>query len=174
MSGKLNKRCAFAFLLAVTLCVHSEDKLGLETLIDDVPPFELVAAAGGPGLTNDNLLGKTVLLHFWATWCEPCKKELPALQQLAAELDDTHLTVVLVAIDTVSSPAQITAFARELGVQLPIYVASDGAISDSFWGWGLPVTYLLDKQGRFMGRLRGPRPWADAGLRSALVQLAQP
>ena len=165
---------ALALLLALPFSVLSEDKLGMEALADEVPPFALVAAEGGQGLVNHDLLGTTVLLHFWATWCEPCKADLPALQQLANTVDATHLTVVLVAIDTHSSPAEILAFARALGVQLPIYVANDGGISDSFWGWGLPVTYLLDKQGRFMGRLRGPRPWADAGLRSALVRLAHP
>ena len=165
---------ALALLLALPFSVLSEDKLGMEALADEVPPFALVAAEGGPGLVNHDLLGTTVLLHFWATWCEPCKAELPALQQLANTVDATHLTVVLVAIDTHSSPAEILAFARALGVQLPIYVANDGGISDSFWGWGLPVSYLLDRQGHFIGRLRGSRPWADPLVQMALAQLAQP
>ena len=171
---RLRKLGAIALWLAATFSAHGEDQLGMEALADAVPPFVLVAADGGPGLVNHDLLGKTVLLHFWATWCEPCKAELPALQHLASTLDSTRVAIVLVAIDTNSPAAEITAFARGLGVQLPIYLAGEKGISDSFWGWGLPVSYLLDKQGHFIGRLRGPRSWDAPAVQAALMQLTQP
>jgi thiol-disulfide isomerase/thioredoxin len=170
----LRKLAAFVLLVAATFAVHGEDDLGIETLTETVPPFVLINAAGGPPLVNHDLLGKTVLLHFWASWCEPCKTELPTLQQLATTLDATDFALVLVAIDTNITPAEIQAFARGLGVQLPIYLAGDGGISESFWGWGLPVSYLLDKQGHFIGRLQGPRRWADPLVQTALGKFAKP
>lgn len=159
-------------LLAVSMAAaQAEDALGLEALHDAVPSFALVPAAGGAALANADLRGKTVLLHFWATWCTPCKKELPALDSLAADLDPARFAVVLVAIDTAITPAEVLAYARDLGVRLPVYVAASGGVSDSFWGWGLPVSYLINEQGRFIGRLRGPRAWHEPAVRNALAAL---
>ena len=165
---------ALALLLAGAPTVYAEDSLGVEALADAVPPFALTAADGGPALANGDLLGRFVLLHFWATWCTPCKDELPALDRLAASLDAGRFTVAVVAIDTNTSPTEVLAFARSLGVRLPIYLASSGGVSDSFWGWGLPVSYLIDGRGHFIGRLRGPRPWAEPGVRAALTRLERP
>ena len=102
------------------------------------------------------------------------KADSKEVQHLASTLDSTRVAIVLVAIDTNSPAAEITAFARGLGVQLPIYLAGEKGISDSFWGWGLPVSYLLDKQGHFIGRLRGPRSWDAPAVQAALMQLTQP
>ena len=159
-------------LLAVSMAAaQAEDALGLEALHDAVPSFALVPAAGGAALANADLRGKTVLLHFWATWCMPCNKELPALDNLAADLDPARFVVVLVAIDTAITPAEVLAYARGLGVRLPVYVAASDGVSDSFWGWGLPVSYLINEQGRFIGRLRGPRAWHEPAVRIALAAL---
>ncbi len=165
---------ALALWLAGASTVQAEDSLGVEALADAVPPFALVAADGGPALANGDLLGRFVLLHFWATWCTPCKDELPALARLAASVDAARFIVVLVAIDANTSPTEVLAFARSLGVRLPIYLASSGGVSDSFWGWGLPVSYLIDGRGHFIGRLRGPRAWAEPGVQAALIRLADP
>ncbi len=166
------------WLLALLLCgappLPAADVLGLETLADEVPAIALVAAEDGAALTLAELRGKTVLLHFWATWCKPCKEELPALDSLTDDLDAARFAVVLVAIDTNTTPAEVLAYARHLGVRLPVYVAGKGGVSDSFWGWGLPVSYLIDGQGQFIGRLRGPRPWREPALRTALAALQRP
>lgn len=154
--------------------VHAEDVLAIEALADEVPAFTLTPAAGGATLDKATLAGRTVLLHFWATWCTPCKDELPALDKLAAELDPARYAVLLVAIDTNAAPAEIQAFAQGLGVRLPVYVAVGGGVSDSFWGWGLPVSYLIDAQGRFIGRLRGPRAWDTPAVKDALAALYTP
>ena len=116
-----------AWLLVLLLCgtppLPAADLLGLETLADEVPAIALVAAEDGAALTLADLRGKTVLLHFWATWCKPCKEELPALDSLTDDLDAARFAVVLVAIDTNTAPAEVLAYARHLGVRLPVYVA---------------------------------------------------
>lgn len=166
--------CLLALLLCGAQPLPAADVLGLETLADEVPAIALVAAEDGAALTLADLRGKTVLLHFWATWCKPCKEELPALDSLSDEFDAARFALVLVAIDSNATPAEVLAFARNLGVRLPVYVAGSGGISDSFWGWGLPVSYLIDGQGQFIGRLRGPRPWRESALRAALAALQRP
>lgn len=164
--------CASLLWLALSVApAQAEDLLGLEALDDTVPSFVLVPAAGGATLANADLRGKIVLLHFWASWCTPCKKELPELDSLAANLDPARFAVVLVAIDTAITPAEVLAYARSLGVRLPVYVAAGGDVSDSFWGWGLPVSYLINEQGRFIGRLRGPRAWHEPAVQTALAAL---
>ena len=162
---------ALSALCLATAPVRADDMLAIEALADEVPKLALVSAEGGTPLVNGDLAGKTVLLHFWATWCEPCKEELPALQSLAARLDPSHFLVVLVAVDDNIAAAEVLAYARNLGVTLPVYVASAGGVSDSFWGWGLPVSYLINDQGQFIGRLRGPRPWREPATQNALAVL---
>jgi thiol-disulfide isomerase/thioredoxin len=165
---------ALSWLCLAVAPTRAEDVLGIEALADEVPRLALVSAEGGTPLANADLAGKTVLLHFWATWCAPCKEELPALESLAAGLDPARFAVVLVAIDDNLAAVEVLAYARNLGVSLPVYVASAGGVSDSFWGWGLPVSHLIDAQGQFIGRLRGPRPWRDGAVRQALLALQRP
>ena len=163
-----------AWLCLTALPARAEDVLAIEPLADEVPKLALVSAQGGAVLTNTELLGRFVLLHFWATWCTPCKDELPALDSLAASLDPARFVVVLVAVDDNATAAEVAAFARELGVHLPAYVARASGVSDSFWGWGLPVSYLIDDHGYFIGRLRGPRAWSAPVVRKALAALQAP
>lgn len=164
---------AVALLTAAGLApsVRADDVLAIESLADEVPRFSLTPAGGGTALDNAALKGRTVLLHFWATWCTPCKEELPALDALATHLDPARYAVVLVAIDTNATAAEVLAYAEGLGVRLPVYVAAAGGVDDSFWGWGLPVSYLIDAQGRFIGRLRGPRAWNAPATLDALTAL---
>ncbi len=163
-----------AWLCLAAMPARAEDVLAIEPLADEVPKLALVSAQGGAVVTNSALLGKTVLLHFWATWCTPCKDELPALDSLAASLDPARFVVVLVAVDDNATPVEVLAFARGLGVHLPVYVARAGGVSDSFWGWGLPVSYLINDDGHFIGRLRGSRAWSEPVVRNALTALHAP
>lgn len=161
-------------VLARAVAADDGDSLGLEVLADALPSFTLLATDGGAPLSTGDLRGKTVLLHFWATWCTPCKDELPALDGLATQLDNQHFAVVLAAIDNNVPASQVQSFARGIGVRLPIYLANERGISNSFWAWGVPVSYLIDGQGHFIGRLRGPRPWDQPALRAALLRLVRP
>jgi thiol-disulfide isomerase/thioredoxin len=172
----LRATAALVLALGVARIAGADDasSLRIERLAGAVPAFALVAADGGSALTNDDLRGKTVLLHFWATWCAPCKDELAALATLATQADNRQFAVVLVAIDSNVPPAEVLAFARALGVRLPIYLATGSAISDSFWAWGVPVSYLIDTQGRFIGRLRGARLWTTPEVQAALQRLPTP
>ncbi|MEQ8663384.1 MAG: TlpA disulfide reductase family protein [Gammaproteobacteria bacterium] len=146
--------------------------LRLARLPGPVPALRLINHDATRRVTDADFAGRLTLLHFWATWCEPCRHELPALQDLAAAVADARITVVLVAVDEGVAGEAVAAFARGLGVTLPTYLAADGTVPDELWDWGVPVTYLVGTDGAFIGRMRGPRPWRDAALRAALVNLA--
>jgi thiol-disulfide isomerase/thioredoxin len=158
-------------VLVLLMCVCAAparaagDALALERLHEQVPPFAL-----SPTIDAASLRGRAVLLHFWASWCEPCKRELPELDRLAATLTTRGLEVMLVTIDERLSRAELEAFTRDLGVTLPIHLAREGEVPAAFWGWGLPVSYLIDADGRFVGRLRGPRAWSQPKVVEAVAK----
>jgi thiol-disulfide isomerase/thioredoxin len=149
--------------------VPDEHALGMETLAESLPPLHLVGSRG-ERVSSAAWGHKLVVLHFWASWCKPCRKELPELATLARRLDPARAEVVLVAIDDDKSAEVLTAYARELGVELPIYVASASDIPSVFWSWGVPATYIVDGPARRLGRCLGPRAWGK--LAASLIAMA--
>jgi len=101
--------------------------------------------------------GHWVFVHFWASWCGPCRREMPAIQRMAHRLDDPRLRVELVNVaesaDTVFTFLGVTA--PDLGSLLD----RDGAVADRWEPRGLPATYLVDPRGRLRYQALGGRPW---------------
>ncbi len=145
--------------------------LGLQPVVGEVPAYVLEPLGEGETLRSESLAGRVVLLHFWATWCAPCRQELPALERLAATLDPERFAVVLVSIDEEVPPAEVEQFARGAGVRGPLYRPGAKDVVDQFCGWGLPVSYLIDSRGTFIGRVMGARDWSDANVLAAVAQL---
>jgi thiol-disulfide isomerase/thioredoxin len=103
--------------------------------------------------------GSVVLLNIWATWCAPCRREMPTLDRLHATLGGPDFEVVAVSIDRQGLPA-VKAFYEELGLEtLPIYVDESGKGQRALSVLGLPTTLLLDREGNEVGRLLGPAEW---------------
>jgi thiol-disulfide isomerase/thioredoxin len=106
--------------------------------------------------------GKIVLLNVWATWCAPCVKEIPALDHLAAALNDADFAVVTVSLDRKGIDAVRKVFA-ELGVQkLPIFIDRSGEALRTVRAIGLPTSLLIDREGREFARAVGPAEWDGA------------
>ena len=104
--------------------------------------------------------GKLVLLNLWATWCVPCRKEMPALDRVQASLGGPDFEVVALSLDRKGLPA-VQAFYAELGLKaLAIYAADgSGRTAGKISAPGLPTTLLVDAQGNEIGRAVGPREW---------------
>jgi thiol-disulfide isomerase/thioredoxin len=103
--------------------------------------------------------GKVVLLNIWATWCAPCRREMPTLDRLQAELAGPDFEVVALSIDRKGLPA-VQAFYEEIGLEtLPIYVDRSGSAQRSLRVLGIPTTLLLDRDSNEIGRLAGPAEW---------------
>lgn len=139
----------------------------MQRLAEAAPDFVLSGRAG-ESLRLAALRGRPVILHFWATWCTSCRRELPLIQALAERLADADVAVVLVAIDGRDAAPEIGRYAADLGVTLPVYRAGDGEISPRYWSWGVPITYLIDRDGAIAGRALGPREWTSAGMRTLI------
>jgi len=113
----------------------------------------------GREMTVAEFNGRTVLLNIWATWCVPCREEMPALDRLQAKLGGPDFQVVPLSIDREGLPA-VKAFYEELGLEaLGIYVDQSGKAGRKLNALGIPTTLLVDRKGRELGRTVGPAEW---------------
>jgi thiol-disulfide isomerase/thioredoxin len=131
-----------------------------------VDAFDLQSLDGAT-LGSQQLAGKVVLLNFWATWCGPCKEEMPSLARLQSQFDPRKLRVVTVTTDI--HPQGIKHFLDHLGITLPVLFDEDQELSRLFMVRGLPTTVLIDQDGHALGRAVGPRAW-DSQESIALVR----
>ncbi|WP_119421836.1 TlpA family protein disulfide reductase [Desertibaculum subflavum] len=103
--------------------------------------------------------GKVVVLNIWATWCGPCRHEMPTLDRLQAKLGGPGFEVVALSIDR-AGPKVVVKFYAEVGVKrLAMYIDSSGKAARDLGSLGLPTTLLIDREGREIGRLVGPAEW---------------
>jgi thiol-disulfide isomerase/thioredoxin len=108
------------------------------------PPITLPVVGGGTSdLSADR--GKVVLVNFWATWCEPCKSEMPALQQLADELNDQPFR--LYSVDLQEDAPDIQDFEQQYGLRLYAVIDEDGTATRAYGVRALPSTFLIDQRG---------------------------
>jgi thiol-disulfide isomerase/thioredoxin len=121
--------------------------------------------AAGKDRTLAEWSGKTVLLNLWATWCVPCKKEMPALDELQKRLGGTDFEVVAVNIDT-RNPDKAKAWLADTGIAALAYYADNSAkifqdLKEKGRAFGMPTTILIDRNGCEVATLAGPAEWAS-------------
>jgi thiol-disulfide isomerase/thioredoxin len=129
-----------------------------------IPDLTFEDAAGKP-VKLDNWRGRTVLLNLWATWCVPCRKEMPALDALQAKLGSADFQVVAINIDT-RDAEKPKAFLKEIGVSRLAYFTDRSAkvfqdLKSIGRAFGMPTTLLIDRQGCEIGSIAGPAEWAS-------------
>lgn len=113
----------------------------------------------GAAMSLADFEGSVVLLNIWATWCAPCRREMPTLDRLQAMLGGPDFQVVALSIDRQGVPV-VQEFYDELGLEtLGIYVDETGGAQRALSVLGIPTTLLLDREGNEIGRLLGPAEW---------------
>jgi thiol-disulfide isomerase/thioredoxin len=137
-------------------------------------PFHMPDLAFKDGQGHDKTLndwrGRTVLLNLWATWCVPCRREMPALDALQARLGGPNFEVVTVNIDT-RNPQKPLAFLKDVGVTHLAYYSDDSAhvfedLKEAGKAFGMPTTVIVDRNGCEIGNMAGPAEWAsDDGVK---------
>lgn len=134
-----------------------------------VPPLAFKDAEGHDRTLAD-WHGRTVLLNLWATWCVPCRREMPALDALQARLGGPKFQVVAVNIDT-RDPQKPLAFLKQIGVTHLAYYADESAqifedLKTAGKAFGMPTTLIVDPKGCEIGDMAGPAEWAsDDGVK---------
>jgi thiol-disulfide isomerase/thioredoxin len=126
--------------------------------------------ADGSLLKLSSLKGKVVLLNFWATWCPPCREEIPSMMKLQKSMNGKPFQMVAVSIDEGGKPA-IDSFFKESGFALPTYVDPSGGASKIFGITGVPETFIIDKQGLLVKKIVGGVAWDSPEVASFLEGL---
>ena len=122
------------------------------------PDFALKDLQGNLVVLKD-LRGRVVFLNFWATWCPPCRVEMPSMERLYQELKDRGF--VMLAVDMQENEKLVEAFISSLSLSFPALLDLDGDISFLYGIRGLPTTYIIDREGKIIGKAVGPRNWSS-------------
>lgn len=124
------------------------------------PSLEIsFADSTGRMRTLKEFRGKTLLVNFWATWCAPCREEMPTLDRLQAKLGGDAFEVVALSVDR-GGPERVSEFLAEIGTaHLTVYLADLVAVRRAVGVVGLPTTLLVDRDGREVHRIVGPAEW---------------
>jgi peroxiredoxin len=132
------------------------------------PELDLAALDGERVLLGD-LRGRPVLINFWATWCGPCRVEMPHLQEAFETYADQGLLVL--GVNQIESPPGVAAFVDDAGLTFPILMDSDGDVSQVWRVRGLPTSFFIDRQGIIRDVFIGPM---TVGLIKSKLELILP
>jgi peroxiredoxin len=131
------------------------------------PDFQLVTLDGTP-ISGDALRGKVVLVNFWATWCPPCRVEMPGFQDVYDRRRAEGFTILGVSTDA-AGRAHVERYLRRHGITYPVAMASGGIVRDFGGARALPTSFLLDRQGRIRHTVTGI--FAELTLDQAVARL---
>jgi cytochrome c biogenesis protein CcmG, thiol:disulfide interchange protein DsbE len=124
-------------------------------------PGEDATAARTRSKGMDDYRGEVVLLNIWATWCGPCRIEMPSMQRLEERLGPKGLRIVAVSIDDPGMEGRIRAFAEELGLSFELLYDPSGRIRDQYQTSGVPETFVIGRDGRIRRRVIGADDWSS-------------
>ena len=118
--------------------------------LQDSQKFVLNDLKGG-SVSLENLLkqNKAVLINFWATWCPPCREEIPGLINLQKKFSGRSFTVL--GIDVGESKVRVSAFAERAGINYPVVLDSDMAVAGRYSVFGIPTSFLVSSEGKILG-----------------------
>lgn len=143
-------------IVALTACTRKEElKPALEG--NPAPDFTLRDLAGHETRLAD-LKGKVVLVNFWATWCPPCREEVPSMAALNRLMAGKPFQMLAISIDK-EGKAAIESYFKQAGVTLPALLDSDGAIGKLYGITGVPETFVVDRKGVILKKVIGPLDW---------------
>ena len=132
------------------------------------PEFNL-STPDGKKISLKDFRGKVVLLNFWASWCVPCREEMPAMEKLYQEYRPKNFIVLAVAVKDRKQDA--IDFVKELKITYPIALDPDAKVGGEYGAWGLPATYLIGPKGEGLARGWGPAEWYTPAARKLIQDL---
>jgi thiol-disulfide isomerase/thioredoxin len=169
---------AFMFLV-LTACSKTDssktgpvatEKNGVAVEKSPAPDVSVVSVADGSTLKLSNLKGKVVLLNFWATWCPPCRAEIPSMMKLNKAMAGKPFQMVAVSIDEGGKP-RIDAFFKDTGYLLPAYLDETGSSVKAYGITGVPESFIIDKHGVLVKKIIGGFAWDSPEVLSFLEEL---
>ena len=161
---------AVAFRPATGAAASLADKLGIlpPQAAIEAPDFEVATPDGGRLRLRD-YRGQVVFLNFWATWCIPCRREMPAMEKLYREFRKEGFAII--ALDLNEPVAAVQAFVKELGLTFPVGIDPGMVNFTVYGGRALPTSYLIGRDGLILGIVIGPREWDSENARHYITSL---
>lgn len=161
---------------ALTASHFLKDELTAITVGSDAPGFAVQTIDPAPKMkTLTDYRGEVVVLNIWATWCIPCRTEMPSMEALFKELGPKGLKVVAVSVDNAGEEQKIRDFVKEYGLSFEILHDAAGAIQGIYRTTGVPETFVIDREGVIRKKWIGAEDWNSDGNKRLLEQLlAQP
>lgn len=172
----MKRSLALAVLLTAAGCATTANSGGTAATAAShaLPDFTLNSVEGDTVHLSDYLGKDVVVLSFWATWCEPCKSELPHLQEIYARHKDQGLAVLAIAMDDPSTVSQILPFAKRSGFTFPVLVDSETKAAGLYNRQkNAPYTVVIDRSGKIVSEGAGYEPGAEKALEQELVSLLE-
>ena len=144
---------------------------GRPSIGSPAPPFRLIDLSGRAVSLSD-YHGRVVLLNFWATWCGPCRVEMPAMEAVYRSFKAKGLEILAISVDQ-QGAAVTRPFQESLGLSFPILHDSDYQVGLTYGARTLPMTYAIDRQGIIRQRVFGARDWNSPQARQGITELLQ-
>ncbi|MFP4560738.1 MAG: TlpA family protein disulfide reductase [Thiohalorhabdus sp.] len=139
----------------------------------EAPKIEL-QDLDGESRSLDDLRGKVVLVNFWATWCPPCREEMPSMQRLYEDLEDRDFEILAVNVgEQESTVFSFTQGELETEITFPILLDSGGELIEQYPVQGLPTTFLVDREGRLAYKAMGGRDMAQPEFKEYILELLE-
>jgi len=134
------------------------------------PDFALSDLNDKPYRLSD-FRGKVVFLNFWATWCKPCREEMPSMEILNKNFEKDGLVILAVSIDRVTTTKDIPPFVKGMNLTFPVLIDSWGQTDKPYKRMGVPETFIIDQQGVIREIVIGPRDWTRLDSLQTLTKL---
>lgn len=163
----MHRRTASVLAAALLLAACGQAKPSTGSVGEVAPAYGTVSLAGD-SVSLQKLRGDVVLLNVWATWCEPCRQEIPALEKIHRSYAARGLRVVGVSVDAAGDEKEVQDFSQKVGMTYAIWLDPDQRVNDTFRLVGVPSTFLLGRDGTVLWKHLGPVNPADPQLMQAL------
>jgi len=155
-----------AFGIALALKIRPEiDLIGPGS---HLPGFTVVNLRTHAPATPSDYRGQVILLNIWATWCDPCRLEMPAMEKLSQRLAGSDFRVVAVSVDK-DGPDVVMEFVKALGLHFDILQDQSGAIQKTLQTTGVPESFVIDRNGVIIKKVIGAEEW-DAPVNETLIR----
>ncbi len=148
------------------------DEIGIRTFEERISAVDFgLPSLSGEEASLSEYKGQFVFLNFWATWCPPCREEMPSMEVMHQELADFPFRVV--AIDVQERPDAVASFVEEMGYSFPILLDESGRVAANYGVRGIPTTYFISPDGTVLGMLVGTRYWDEPDILATMREIAE-
>ena len=162
------QRLSLAWVVVLLACAGREEDQAAVVDIGAPVPVYRAASMSGDSVSLADQRGKVVLLNVWATWCHPCREEIPELRAIHDTYRSRGLELIGVSVDAQGNEDGIRAFMKEFQMTYPVWHDPDERVSTRFLIVGVPATFLIDRAGILRWRKTGPIHPGDTSLTNAI------